>query len=83
MLWYQVMRPNEREWRGQEGESAREDALCICTRHVPSREKGGCVERMGGIERAAECIGFRSQRDNGPEAGLDQVKVPNRGPEEQ
>jgi hypothetical protein len=76
------MRPNERGWRGEEGESAREDVLCICTQQIPTREKGGCVERRGGIERASGCIGFRGERNSGPEAGFDQVRVPNRGPEE-
>jgi len=59
----QVMGPNERGWRGGEGESAREDELCICTLHVSTREKGGCVKRRGGIERAAGCIGLRGERN--------------------
>ena len=77
------MRPNERGWGGEEEETAREDVLCICTLHVPTREMGGCVERRGGKERASGCIGFRGERNSGPEAGFDQVKVSNRGPEEQ
>ena len=75
------MRPTARGWRGEEGESAREDVLCICTLHVPAREKDGCVERRGGIKRASGCIGFREECNIGPEAGFDQVKVPNWGPE--
>ena len=77
------MRPNERGWRGEEGESERADVLYICTLQVPTREKGGCEEMRGGIERASGCIEFRGERNYGPEAGCDQVKVPNRGPEEQ
>ena len=81
MLWHQVTRPNERGWRGEEGESARVDVLCMCTVHVSTREKGGCVERRGGIEKASGFIGFRGERNSGPEAEFDQVKAPNRGPE--
>ena len=40
------MRPNERGWRGQEGESEREDVLYIL--QVP--EKGSREEMRGGIE---------------------------------
>ena len=75
------MRPNTRVWRGQEGESAREDVLCICTLHVPTHERGGCVEGKGGIERASNR--FRGDRNFGPEAGFNHVQVPNQGPEEQ
>ena len=82
MLWHQVMRPNERGWRVQEGESAREDVLCMCTLHVPTQEKGGCVERRGGMERAFGCIGFWGERNSGPQAGFDHVRVPDRGAEE-
>ena len=67
---------------GGRKESAREDVLCICTLHVPTREKGGCVERRGGIERASGCTGFRGEMNFGPEAGFDHVKVPNRGSKE-
>jgi len=81
-LWHQVMRPKERELRGKEGESARKDVFCICPLHVPTREKGGCVEMRGGMKRAFGCIGFRGDRNFGPKAGFDHVKVPNRGPEE-
>ena len=83
MLWHQVMRPNERGWRGKEGESAREDVLCICTLHVPIQEKVSYVKRSGGIERASWRIRFRGARNSGPEAGFDQVKVSNGGPEKQ
>jgi len=64
MLWHQVMRPNERGWRGEEAESGREDLLYICTLQVPTREKGGCEEMRGGIERASWCIGFRGERNS-------------------
>ena len=76
------MRPNQRGLRGEEGESEREDVLYICTLQVPTQEKGGCEEMRGGIERASGCSGFRGVRSSGPEAGSDQVKVPNRGPKE-
>ena len=78
MLWHQVVRPNEQGWQGEEGESAREDQLCIFTPQGPTREKGGCVERRGGIERAT-CIEFRGEKNPDPETGFDQVKVQNRG----
>ena len=68
---------------GEEGESASEDVLCICTLQTPTREKGGCVERRGGIDRASGCIGFRGERNSGPETEFDQVKVPDRRPVEQ
>ena len=68
MLRHQVMRPDEWGRWGEEGESAREDVLCTCTLHVPTREKGGCVERRGGIERALGCIRFRGETNSGPEA---------------
>jgi len=55
----------------------------ICTLYVPTREKGSCVEKRGGIERASGCIGFRGERNSGLEAEFDQVKVPTRGPEKQ
>ena len=83
MMWHQVMRPSEWGWRVEERESAREDVLCICTLHAPTREKGGRVERRGGIERASAFIGLRGERNSGPEAEFDQVIVPNRGLEEQ
>ena len=83
MIWHQVMRPNQRGWRGEEGESAREDVLCMCILHLLTREKGGRVERRKGIGRASGCTGFRGERNSGPEAGFDHVKVANRGPEEQ
>ena len=41
------------------------------------------METRGGIERVSGCIGFREERNSGPEAGFDHVKVPDRGPEEQ
>ena len=69
--WHQVMRSNERGWQGEEGESARKNDLCICTLHVPTREKGGCVERRGVIERASGCSGLRGEKNSGPEAGFD------------
>ena len=48
---------------------------CIFTPQGPTWEKGGCVERRGGIERASGRIGFRGKRNSGLEAGFDQVKV--------
>ena len=77
------MRPNERGWRGEEGESESADVLYTCTLQAPTQEKGGCEEMRGGIERASGRIKFRGGRNSGPEAGFDEVKVPNRGPEEQ
>ena len=65
--------------RGEEGKSAREDVPYICTLHVHTQEKGGCVERRGGIKRASGCIGFSRKKNSGPEARFDQVKVLNRG----
>ena len=56
---------------------------CFKALHVPTRRKGGCVEKEGGKERASGCIGFRGERNSGLEAGFDEVKVPNRGPEKQ
>jgi len=38
---------------------------------VPTRRKGGCVERKGGKKRASGCIGFRGKRNSGLEAGFD------------
>ena len=78
MLWHQVMRPNERWWRGGEEESAREDVLLMCALHVPTREKGCWVERREGIERACGCVRCRGERNSGPQVGFGQVKVPNR-----
>ena len=82
MLWCQVVRPNEQGWRGDEGESEREDALYMCTLQLPTREKSCCEEVRGGIERASGCIGFRAEMNSGPEARSDQVHVPNRAPKE-
>ena len=62
---------HERGGRGEEGECAREDFMCICTLHVPTRRKGGCAERKGGKERASGCIGFRGERNSGLEAEFD------------
>ena len=81
ILWHQVMRPTERGWRGKEGESEREDVLCMCTLHVTTREKGGYVDMIGGVERASECIEFKEKWNSSPETGFDQVKVPYRGQE--
>ena len=78
MLWHQVLRPDERGWRGEEGESGREDVLYMCTLQVPTRERGGCEEMRGGTEKASGCSSFRGERSFEPEAGLDWVKVPNR-----
>ena len=79
MLRHQAMRPNERGWRGEEGESEREDLLCIGTLQVHTREKGGCVEKRGDIEKASGCIGFKGERNSSSEAGFDKVKIPDEG----
>ena len=34
-----------------------------------------------GIERASGCIGFRGERNSGPEAEFGHAKVPKRAPE--
>jgi hypothetical protein len=83
MLWHPIIRPNERGWRGKEGESARKDLLYmyLCTLHVPTWKNGGCLARRGGIKRSSGCIGFRGGRNFGPEVGFDHVKVLDRGPE--
>ena len=62
------MRPNERGWGGEEGESKRADVLYICTLEG-TQEKGGCEEMRGGVERASRCIEFRKERNSGLEAG--------------
>ena len=59
------MRLNERGWRGQEGESEGEDVLYTCTQQVLIREKGGCMERREGIERASGCSRFRGENNSG------------------
>ena len=55
----------EEGWRGEEGENAREDALCICTctLHTPTQKKSCCVVRRGSIERALRCNGFRGEKE--------------------
>jgi hypothetical protein len=40
-------------------------------------------EMRKGIKRASACIGFTAEKNFGPEAGLDLVKVPSRGPEKE
>ena len=80
-MWCQVMGPNERRWRGEEGENERKGVLCICTLQVPRKKVA--ARKKGGIERASVIIGFRGERNCGPEAGYGQVKVPNRGSAEQ
>ena len=54
----------------------------MCTLQLPTREKSCCEEVRGGIERASGCRGFRAEMNSGPEAGSDQVQVPNREPKE-
>ena len=48
----------------------------MCTLHVTTREKGGCVDMIGGVERASECIEFKEKWNSSRETGFDQVKVP-------
>ena len=67
---------------GGEGECEREDALFIGVLQVPAREKGGCGEMKWGIERASGCNGFRGEKNSGPDSGLGQVIIPDRGPKE-
>ena len=77
------MKPNERGWRREEGESEREDVLYTWRLYTAgTRGKGGCEEMWGGIARASGCIEFKGKRNSGPEAGFDKVAVPNRGPDD-
>ena len=62
MLWHQVLRSDERGWRGEERERAREDVLCICTMHVPTREKSSCVERRKGTEEVLGALDSGGKR---------------------
>ena len=58
----------------------------LCSRKGRTSLNLGRSSQRRGVyirKKASGCIGFRGDRNSGPDVGFDQVKVPNRGPAEQ